>query len=111
LHGDDDQWVTLLLRIVEMSDRFSVRRPAFLTEFICDLPQSLRANAGIVTEIMPRPLPASSFPIHYSLIILIVDAVYSELLTASLNTPQVNKINNLTLHCLCTCAMLLYATH
>jgi hypothetical protein len=41
---------------------------------------------------MPRPLPSISSPIHYALIILPTDAMQPELLTASLNESQVNRL-------------------
>jgi hypothetical protein len=37
--------------------------------------QSLYANAGIVPEIMLRPLPSISFPFHYLLIASLFDAI------------------------------------
>lgn len=42
---------------------------------------TLQANAEIVPQIKPLPLPATSLPIHYSLIILPFDTVYAELAT------------------------------
>jgi hypothetical protein len=59
-----------------------------MTEVSHDFPQSLQANAGIVPQIRPLPLPFMSFPIHYPLTILSFDAVWSEMLTASLNKPH-----------------------
>jgi hypothetical protein len=43
----------------------------------------LPANARIVAQIRPQPLPSTFFPVYYSLIILLLDA--TELLTAVLN--------------------------
>jgi len=40
-----------------------------------------QANAETVPQIRPRSLPTTSLPIHYSLIILPFDSVYSELAT------------------------------
>jgi hypothetical protein len=40
--------------------------PAILTEVVGGFPQSLQANAGIVPQIMPLPLPSASFSIHHS---------------------------------------------
>jgi hypothetical protein len=37
-------------------------------------PQSLRANARIVHQIRPQPLPSRSFPFIHSLIILLFNA-------------------------------------
>jgi hypothetical protein len=38
-------------------------------------------------------LPSTSFPIHYSIFIVPFNATQSEILTATLNKAQVNKIN------------------
>jgi hypothetical protein len=38
-------------------------------------PPSLQANPGSVLEVRPQPLPSTSFPIHYSLFILALNAV------------------------------------
>jgi hypothetical protein len=46
------------------------------SQFSHDFPQSLQANAGTVPSTGPRPIPSTSFPIHYSLIILPFDAIY-----------------------------------
>jgi hypothetical protein len=40
------------------------QRLAILTKSFCGFPQSLPANAGIVSQIMPQPLPSKSFSIH-----------------------------------------------
>jgi hypothetical protein len=50
-----------------------------------EFPQFLLANAGRRLSIRPRPLPLTSFPIHYPLIVLQFDTEKSELSTASLN--------------------------
>jgi hypothetical protein len=42
---------------------------------------TLQANAETIPQIRPRPLPTTSLPIHYSLIILPFDTVYAELAT------------------------------
>ena len=44
----------------------------------------------LVFQIRRRKLPFTSFPIHYSLIILLLDTMYSQLLTASPNRQQIN---------------------
>jgi hypothetical protein len=64
-----------------------------VTEAFRGFLQSLQANALIVPYTRPRPLPSTSFPIYYSLIILSLGAVWSELLKESLNKPQINNIN------------------
>jgi hypothetical protein len=38
-------------------------------------PQSLREDAGIVPQIRPLPIPFTSFPIYYSLVVLSISAV------------------------------------
>jgi hypothetical protein len=44
--------------------RISFRRPVILTEASRNFPQSIQVIAGIVSWIIPRPLPCISFPIH-----------------------------------------------
>jgi hypothetical protein len=39
-----------------------------LPEVFRGFPQSLQANARIVPQIKPWPLPSTAFPVHYSLI-------------------------------------------
>jgi hypothetical protein len=43
---------------------------------------------------MPQPLPSTQFRIQFSAIFVSVDSIQYELLTAPLNTPQVNKIKH-----------------
>jgi hypothetical protein len=45
----------------------------------------LQPKAGKIPQIMPPPFPSTPFPINYSSIILPFDAMYSELLSESLN--------------------------
>jgi hypothetical protein len=49
-------------------------RPIILTG-LKRFPQSLSINTGTAPRVKPRPFPSASFPIHYSLIILSVDAI------------------------------------
>jgi hypothetical protein len=56
-------------------------------------PKSAQTNAGIDLEMGQNPLPSTSFPIHYTLIIQISDAMWSELLTAKLNKPQIHVMS------------------
>jgi hypothetical protein len=44
-------------------------------EVFRSFPRSRSENAGIVTQIKPRPLPSKSSSIHHSLIILPFDAI------------------------------------
>jgi hypothetical protein len=55
-------------------------------------PQSLQENARTVPQISSLLSPSTFFPIHHSLIILPIDAIESESMTASLNKPQWNWI-------------------
>jgi hypothetical protein len=55
-------------------------------------PQSLQANARSVPHISSRLPPSTFFPVHHSLIILSIDTIQSESMTASLNKPQWNWI-------------------
>jgi hypothetical protein len=50
--------------------QISVRRPAALTDAFRGFSQSLQPKAEIVPEMRLCPLPSTSFPIHYLLIIL-----------------------------------------
>jgi hypothetical protein len=43
---------------------------------------SIHANAEILPQIRPQPHPSTSFPIHNSLLIQSLNAIYSELLKA-----------------------------
>lgn len=45
-------------------------RTVILTQGFCGFTQSLQANSGIIPQIMPRPLPSTSFTKYYLLIIL-----------------------------------------
>lgn len=40
------------------------QRKAFPND-VCYFPRSLQADAGMLPQIRPRPLPSTSFPIHY----------------------------------------------
>jgi hypothetical protein len=44
---------------------------------ITGFPQSFQANSATVPEIKPWTLPYKSFPIHYSLTILSLDAIWA----------------------------------
>lgn len=57
----------------------STRKLSTLTEVYSSIPQSLRVNTSVIPRIGTWILPATpptSFPVHYSLIMLSVDAVY-----------------------------------
>lgn len=58
-------------------------------ESLSGFSQSLQANAGVVSQIRPRPLLSAPFPIHYSLIFLAFDTA-----TRSLTCDQ----SRLTFH-------------
>jgi len=55
---------------------------------------SLQAWSGIVPQIMSQQNLFSSFPIHYSLVILPIDATYPELLKASLHKAKTTEYMN-----------------
>jgi hypothetical protein len=55
-----------LLRI----PRASVRKTIILIEVLYDIPHTTKTNFGILVQISPRPLPFTSFPIHYSPVFL-----------------------------------------
>ena len=56
-----------------------------LTDIFCDSSQSLQANAEVVPEDEPWPLPSISLSIHYSLVIKPFNDIESELLTTLFN--------------------------
>ena len=56
-------------------------------------PQPLHTNAMKASHIIPRQLPSTSLPFHYSPVITPFDAIQSELLTVSLSTTRINKYN------------------
>jgi hypothetical protein len=74
--------------------QMSALRPLFCLGFLVD---SLQPNSGLVLPIKPRPLPTTFFPIHYLLIILLLEAVQSELLAESLIEPEITKRNYIEL--------------
>jgi hypothetical protein len=63
------EWLAFLLRIREIRVQISVWRPSIIIEIPCGFCQSLKVSAGTVPQIRQRPLPFTSFWIHYSLII------------------------------------------
>jgi hypothetical protein len=58
--------VTLLLCVRKCPVRISDRKLVILPRVLRVVLQSLQANAGILPQIRPRPLPSTSFPIYYS---------------------------------------------
>jgi hypothetical protein len=77
-------------RVSEMSwFKFLPGEPAILTCFVFRrFPQTVHTNSGTLIKMRPLPLPFTSFPIHYTPIILSIDAMYSELLKVRLNTRK-----------------------
>jgi hypothetical protein len=61
-----------------------------LTVVLSGFPQYLQEIFKIVPQILPQPIPATSFLIHYSLIILACKAILHEKQTAPLYKPQIN---------------------
>lgn len=59
---------------------------AILTEGFCGLPQSLWANAKVVPQIRPLPLPS-----NYWLIIVQLTAIQYELFAALLHKSQIHE--------------------
>jgi hypothetical protein len=57
---------------------------------LCSCLHFLQANAGTAHEIKPHALPFTTFPTHYSPIIISFDVIQPQLLTALLN-KQTNK--------------------
>jgi hypothetical protein len=66
----------------------------------CGFPQSLQANAG--ETLQSRSFPFESFLTHYSLIALSLDAIYFELLAASLLCHILSHMFHFNIIILCT---------
>jgi hypothetical protein len=64
-----DLSVCLLLVFRRYPVRISAQLPTIRNEDFRGFPQCFQINARIVHEIRPRPLPSTSFPIHYLLLI------------------------------------------
>lgn len=63
---------------------------ATLTD-IHGFPQSLHANGRTVLQIRQWPIPSTTFPNSYSLIVLTFNTIQPELLRVRFNKPQVNN--------------------
>jgi hypothetical protein len=61
-------------RVLKVPGSYLSLKKGYPEGFRC-FPQSLQANAGIVPDIRPRPLPSAPFPIYHSHIILSFDAI------------------------------------
>jgi len=59
-------------------------RPVNMTKYSRGYPHCPHSNAETLPQNMPPPCPSKSLPIYYSETILLNDATYSVLLTASL---------------------------
>jgi hypothetical protein len=66
------EWQSFVFRRSRV--QISAQGLAILTEVFRGFPQSLQENSRIVPYIRPWPLPSTTFPIHYSPIILSFDA-------------------------------------
>jgi hypothetical protein len=62
-------WLTILLRMWEVL----VSNLSPETDSTGDFTQSLQENSVIVSQIRPRPLSSTSFPIHHSSVVLSLD--------------------------------------
>jgi hypothetical protein len=58
-----------LLTCTQEAPGSSLGRDDYADWCFCDFPQSLQANASLVCQIRKRPLPSTSLPIHYSILI------------------------------------------
>jgi hypothetical protein len=86
------QAVTILKCIREEPRSILSRDTDYSLRGFHGFPQPFQANAGKVRQIPPWSIPATSSPIHYSLMVLRSDAIWSGLVTASLiNHKQINK--------------------
>jgi len=70
--------------------QISIHRRTILRDFLLLL-VSLQARSAIAPQIMSQQNPFSSFPIHYSLVILPIDTTYPELLKASLHKAKTTE--------------------
>jgi hypothetical protein len=59
-----------------------------------DFPEFLQENVELVPQLWYEASFHTSFPNHYSLIILPVNVTLSELLTVSLSKPQINNLKS-----------------
>ena len=57
-------------------------------------PYCIHAMTGIAPDSMPGQLSSTSFQIEYSLVNRTLDALQSELLTATLHKPPINQLIN-----------------
>ena len=63
------------------------------TRILLSFTRSFQTNNEVQFKNFPRPLPPISFPIQYSIILLLFDATEPQLLRKSLNKPQRNIIH------------------
>jgi hypothetical protein len=86
------EWLAHLFRILEVLDSNIGSDSGYPDWGFCGFPQFLYENARLAHWIRPWQLPSISFRIYCSPIIL-HDAILFQLLTASLNKSQTNKIS------------------
>jgi hypothetical protein len=72
-------WVAPVFHILEIPGSSLHQKLVILTEVSNDFPQSLQTNILIVglPQIEQRPFPSTSFPVHYSPLNLLFDALRS----------------------------------
>lgn len=80
-----DECLKHLLRTEGSRFQISAMKSTILTEVYRGFPQSLKTNSERVPQIRPRPLPSTPHLIYGLLIIVLFDAVKSEITTASQN--------------------------
>jgi hypothetical protein len=82
--------MAVLLRYLQVPGSNSDPGTEYSEGFHC-FSQFLQASAEIVPHMRIRPFLFTPFLIHYSLIILSIDSIHSEVLTVSLNKPHITK--------------------
>jgi hypothetical protein len=79
--------VAVLLCIQKIPDSILNPETSYLYSCFHALPQSHQANSGIMPQIMPWPPSSTSFSIQNLLLMLLLDAGQSKLLTVLSNKP------------------------
>jgi hypothetical protein len=74
-------WVALLLliRISELHIMPQGLDRGYVDTGFCGFPQNHETHSRLLPKIRPQSLPSTYFPVRYSLIIILLNSVYSEL--------------------------------
>jgi hypothetical protein len=85
------QSVTILICIPKVRRSKLNQYTGYPKEVLRGFPQPYQANSGIIPQIKPLPLLPTTVPIHYSIVILAFDIIYSELLMSFIKGKYINK--------------------